>query len=206
MKPTKKLGHPNSGFSVFENTVCAEYARHFCLGLFADLSPVVHGICITNMSNKCHLKNLSMFNSILFFKKLGRRFDTRWYIKKTIRKNLTAFKCHWQRWTPKLHTQLIFYFVQKNWPNCNLPFQSFRKNSFNQAAWKPILGYKVTIPHSHQSDDGKVHAIGITPAWKSVHWMTRARRTFWREICSRQFGVHVSKLRWQNVSVKLNKS
>ena len=62
-------------------------------------------------------------------------------------------------------TQLIFYVMQKNWPNYNLPFQSFRKNSFNQAAWKPILGYKVTIPHSHQSDDGKVHAIGITPAW-----------------------------------------
>lgn len=145
-----------------------------------------------------------MFNS---FKKVGRRFDTRWYSKKTITKNLTAFKCHWQRWTPKLHA-INFLLHAKKLAKLQFTIPIFRKNSFNQAAWKPILGYKVTIPHSHQSDDGKVHAIGITPAWKSVHWRTGARRTFWREIRSRQFliGVHVSKLRWQNVSVKLNKS
>lgn len=145
-----------------------------------------------------------MFNS---FKKVGRRFDTRWYSKKRSQKIWLHSNAIGNDGRQNC-TQLIFYFMQKNWPNYNLPFQSFRKNSFNQAAWKPILGYKVTIPHSHQSDDGKVHAIGITPAWKSVHWMTGARRTFWREIRSRQFliGVHVSKLRWQNVSVKLNKS
>ena len=136
-----------------------------CLGLFADLSQVVHGIWITNMSTTCHLKNLQIVHCV--FRKLGRRFITRWPInKRTITKKNDAFKCHWQRWTPKLH---------KNWSNYNLPKVIRRQNLLEIGRQpSPICSQKFVQPSCVK-----------TNSWVPGHHTPQSSKWWWQSTCNR---------------------